>query len=94
MSYLSFQTSAVRIEDYQTDDVFYVYPDNLQLQKSESLPESLDDAYGQGFLTISLADSQFGTWYLCIQNQEYFGSLSNMEKILYDWAISEGYIFN
>lgn len=91
MSFISFQLSSVRIEDSQTDDVFYVYPDNQQ--KSESLPESLDDAYGDGFLTISLWDDKFDTWYLNIANEEYTGSLQKLESILYNWSKSEGYDF-
>jgi hypothetical protein len=89
MSFHSFQLSSVRIEDSQTDDVFYVYPDNLQ--KSKSLPETLDDAYGDGFLTISLWDDKFDTWYLNIANEEYTGSLQKLESILYNWAQSEGF---
>ena len=89
MSFHSFQLSSVRIEDSQNDDVFYVYPDNLQ--KSKSLPESLDDAYGDGFLTISLWDDKFGTWYLNIAHEEYTGSLQKLESILYDWAMTEGF---
>lgn len=89
MSFHSFQLSSVRIEDSQTDDVFYVYPDNLQ--KSKSLPETLDDAYGNGFLTISLWDDKFDTWYLNIANEEYTGSLQKLESILYNWAQSEGF---
>lgn len=89
MSFHSFQLSSVRIEDSQTDDVFYVYPDNLQ--KSKSLPETLDDAYGNGFLTISLWDDKFDTWYLNIENEEYTGSLQKLESILYNWSKSEGY---
>ena len=89
MSFHSFQLSSVRIEDSQNDDVFYVYPDNLQ--KSKPLPETLDDAYGNGFLTISLWDDKFGTWYLNIANEEYTGSLQKLESILYDWAMTEGF---
>lgn len=89
MSFHSFQLSSVRIEDSQTDDVFYVYPDNLQ--RSKSLPETLDDAYGDGFLTISLWDDKFDTWYLNIANEEYTGSLQKLESILYNWAQSEGF---
>ena len=89
MSFHSFQLSSVRIEDSQTDDVFYVYPDNLQ--KSKSLPETLDDAYGDGFLTISLWNDKFDTWYLNIANEEYTGSLQKLESILYNWAQSEGF---
>lgn len=89
MSFHSFQLSSVRIEDSQNDDVFHVYPDNLQ--KSKPLPETLDDAYGDGFLTISLWDDKFGTWYLNIANEEYTGSLQKLESILYDWAMSEGF---
>lgn len=88
---LNFSCSSVRIEDYQTDDVFYVYPD--EKQKHLPLPESLDDAYGNGFLTISMYDSKFATWYLNIANEEYTGSLQKLESILYDWAISEGYVY-
>jgi len=89
MSSINFQLSSVRIEDFQTEDVFYVYPDHLQ--KSSPLPETLEDAYGNGFLTISLYDSKFATWYLNIANEEYTGSLQKLESILYDWAVSEGY---
>ena len=89
MSFHSFQLSSVRIEDSLTDDVFYVYPDNLQ--KSKSLPETLDDAYGDGFLTISLWDDKFDTWYLNIANEEYTGSLQKLQTILYNWAQSEGF---
>ena len=92
MSFLSFCCSAVRCEDYDTTDVFYVFPDDQQ--KSLSLPETLDDAYGNGFLTISLEDSRFATWYLQIHNEEYSGSFSELERILYDWAIDEGYSWN
>lgn len=91
MSFHSFQLSSVRIEDSQNDDVFYVYPDNLQ--KSKPLPETLDDAYGNGFLTISLWDDKFGTWYLNIENEEYTGSLQKLESILYDWAMTEGFYY-
>lgn len=87
MSFLNFQRSSVRIKDHQTDDVFNVY------DEGKSLPKTLDDAYGDGFLTISLHDSKSNTWYLNIANQEYIGSLQKLEPILYDWAISEGYDF-
>ena len=89
MSFLNFQCSSIRIGDYQTDDVFNVYLDRIQ--QCASLPESLEDAYGNGFLTISLYDSKFATWYLNIGNEEYTGSLQKLEAILYDWAVSEGY---
>jgi hypothetical protein len=92
MSFLNFQCSSIRIEDYDTDDVFFVYPDRIQ--QCESLPKSLDDAYGNGFLTISLYDSKFATWYLNIGNEEYTGSLQKLESILYEWALSEGYSWN
>jgi hypothetical protein len=92
MSLLSFQTSSVRIKDFDNDDVFYVYPDNLQ--KSSPLPETLENAYDNGFLTISFYDSKFATWYLNIANEEYTGSLQEMEKILYEWAMSEGYRYS
>ena len=87
-NYLSFCTSAIRVEDHQTDDVFYVYPDKVQ--SKQQLPETLDDAYGNGFLTISLNNTE---WYLNIANEEYNGSLHEMQRILYDWAKGEGYQF-
>jgi hypothetical protein len=90
-TYLAFCTSAVRVEDHQTDDVFYVYPDKMQ--RDQPLPETLDDAYGNGFLTISLWDSKFATWYLNIANGEYAGPLHEMQMILYKWAKDEGYQF-
>jgi hypothetical protein len=90
-NYLSFCTSAIRVEDHQTDDVFYVYPDRIQ--SKQQLPKTLDDAYGNGFLTINLHDSKFGVWYLNIANEEYIGSLDEMQIILYDWAQGEGYQF-
>lgn len=91
MSFHVFQLSSVRVDDFQKDDTFYVYPDNLQ--KSEPLPETLDDAYGNGFLTISLWDDKFDTWYMTIGNEEYTGSLQKLESVLYAWASSEGYQF-
>jgi hypothetical protein len=89
--YYSFATCSQRVEDYQCDDVFYVYPDNTQ--KGFPLPESLEEAYDSGFLTISLYDDKFSTWYLNIGNEEYTGSLHEMQQLLYDWAKSEGYQF-
>jgi hypothetical protein len=91
MSFRNFQACSVRIEDDQTEDVFYVYPDSDQ---KESLPDSLEDAYDRGFLTISLYDSKFATFYLNIANEEYTGSLQKMERILYEWALSENYSWN
>lgn len=87
MSFLNFQQSSIRIEDSQLDDVFYVYVDRIQ--QCASLPESLDDSYGNGFLTIELQSP--GQCYLNIGNEEYTGPLENLEWILYNWAISEGY---
>lgn len=87
---MNFSTCSVRIEDPFNDDVFYVYPD-LHDQKNRQLPETLDDAYGNGFLTISLWDDKFNIWYLNIGNEEYTGSREKLESILYEWAISEGY---
>jgi hypothetical protein len=89
MSFLNFLGCSTRIEDYVTEDVFNVYLDRIQ--QCASLPESLEDAYGNGFLTISLYDSKFATWYLNIANEEYTGSLQKLERILYEWAVSEGY---
>lgn len=90
-NYLAFQLCGVRVEDHQTDDVFYVYPDKHQ--KQQELPETLDDAYGNGFLTISFAGGICSNWYLNIANEEYTGPLRDMERILYEWAESEGYVF-
>jgi hypothetical protein len=90
MSFLNFQCSGIRIEDDQTDDVFHVYLDRIQ--QSVSLPESLDDAYGNGFLTISLHGPD--QYYLNIGNEEYTGTLQKLESILYEWALSEGYSWN
>ena len=87
MSFLNFQCSSIRIEDSQLDDVFYVYIDRIQ--QSQSLPETLDDAYGNGFLTIESQSA--GQYYLNIGNEEYTGTLQKLESILYQWAISEGY---
>ena len=89
MSFPNFLGCSTRIEDYVTEDVFNVYLDRIQ--QCASLPETLEDAYGNGFLTISLYDSKFATWYLNIANEEYTGSLQKLERILYDWAVSEGY---
>ena len=91
MSFQAFQLCSVRVDDYQNDDTFYVYPDNLQ--KSKPLPETLDDAYGNGFLTISLWDDKFDTWYLNIGNEEYTGSRQKLEATLYEWSLSEGFHF-
>ena len=89
MSFPNFLGCSTRIEDYVTEDVFNVYLDRIQ--QCASLPETLEDAYGNGFLTISLYDSKFATWYLNIANEEYTGSLQKLERILYEWAVSEGY---
>jgi hypothetical protein len=89
MSLLNFQRSIVRIENLQAGEVFCTYIDKVQ--KRIPLPQTLDDAYGNGFLTISLYNRKSETWYLNIGNQEYTGSLHEMEKILYDWSLSEGY---
>lgn len=87
MSFRNFQKSIVFIEASENNGFFYVYPDSLQ--KSTPLPETLDDALGNGFLTISLLHDD--EWYLNIANEEYTGSLEKLESILYEWAISEGY---
>jgi hypothetical protein len=89
MSFHNFLSASIRVEDHQTEDVFNVYLDRIQ--QCQSLPESLEDAYGNGFLTISLYDSKFATWYLNIANEEYTGPLQKLERILFDWATAEGY---
>jgi hypothetical protein len=78
-----------RIRVNTGDSIFYVYPDKLM--ESIPLPETEEDAIGDGFLVISEYDSKFCTYYLCIANEEYIGSLDKLESILYDWSLSEGY---
>lgn len=90
-NYWAFSTCSVRVEDHQTEDVFYVYPDRTQQQ--QQLPETLEDAYDNGFLTISYYGGICSYWYLNIANEEYTGPLHEMQRILWDWAKSEGYVF-
>jgi len=33
-----------------------------------------------------------GAWHLTLGNAQLLGSLADMERKLYDWAVSEGYI--
>ena len=86
---LNFDYCSVRIEDSQTDDVFYVFPDVKQ--QGQPLPETLDDAYGNGYLTISYSGNAM--YYLNIANEEYTGSFQELSTILYNWSQSEGYVF-
>lgn len=80
---------SVLIRDHQTDELFYVFPDKKQL--NQPLPETLDDAYGNGYLTISCISKD--QCYLNIANEEYSGSYKELTDILYSWALSEGYEF-
>ena len=86
-----FIAAAVKVCAGQLADVFYVYPDKMQAKKFK-LPATLEDAYGDGFLTI-VSDAS-GWYYLEIANQLYTSSnLWELERILFDWAASEGYTF-
>jgi hypothetical protein len=80
---------SICIRDDQTDELFYVFPDKKQL--NQPLPKTVDDAYGDGYLTI-LSHSN-GMYYLNIANEEYSGSYQELTSILCDWALSEGYEF-
>jgi hypothetical protein len=91
LQFAKFTAAAVKVCAGQLAGVFYVYPDKMQAKKFK-LPATLEDAYGDGFLTI-VCDAP-GWYYLEIANQLYTSSnLWELERILFDWAISEGYIF-
>jgi hypothetical protein len=86
--FAAFISSAQRICDPQSNDIFYTYPDKLQ--KSRPLPATLEDAYGDGWLTIEAQSSGF--YVLIIGNQAYRNSvLWELEQILFNWSLSEGY---
>jgi len=86
--FAAFISNAQKICDPQTNDVFYVYPDTLQ--QSRPLPATLEDAYGDGWLTIEAQSSGF--YVLIIGNQTYRNSaLWELEQILFNWSLSEGY---
>jgi len=86
----AFISSAQKIWDSQADDVFYIYPDKLQ--QSRPIPATLDDAYGDGWLTIEAQSP--GLYSLTIANQTYqHSSLWELEQILFVWSLSEGYIW-
>ena len=87
---LAFTDSAIRIHDAQLDDVFYVYPDKLQA-KRYPIPRTLEEAYDNGFLVIEAHSP--GVYYLRIGNMEWEGPMSKLERVLHEWALSEGYIF-
>lgn len=77
-----------RIEN--DDELFWVYPDKLM--QSKPLPETEEDAILDGFPTITSYGSIIPKYYLQIENQEYIStSLDELEQILYQWAIEEGY---
>lgn len=87
-TFTAFLFSAQRVWDPQTDDVFYIYPDKLQ--QSRPIPSCLDDAYGDGWLTIEIRSPGF--YSLTIANQTYQeSSLLKLERILFNWSLSEGY---
>ena len=84
----NFLGSSVKVWDAQLDDVFYVYIDVIQ--KKIAPPKTLEDAYGNGFLTIEVTSPNFYT--LTIGNQFYeSNSISELEQVLFEWSLSEGY---
>lgn len=86
--FAAFISKAQRIWDPQSDDVFYIYPDKVQ--QSRQIPSTLDDAYGDGWLTIETQSP--GLYSLIIANQTYENSsLWELEQILFNWSLSEGY---
>lgn len=88
--FAAFISKAQRIWDAQNGDIFYVYPDKLQ--KSRQIPATLEDAYGNGWLTIETQLS--GLYSLTIANQTYENSsLWELEQILFNWSLSEGYVW-
>ncbi len=88
--FTAFLFSAQRIWDVQTDDVFYVHPDKVQ--QCRPIPSCLEDAYGDGWLTIETQSPGF--YSLTIANQTYSSSsLLKLERLLFDWSISEGYVW-
>jgi len=84
----NFLNSSIRVWDAQSDDVFYVYIDAIQ--GKNALPETLEDAYGNGFLVIEATSSGF--YALTIGNQSYkSNSIWELEQVLFEWSLSEGY---
>jgi hypothetical protein len=67
-------------------DLFYVFPD----KSADSLPDTLEDAFDQGFLVITCTDKP-GQYGLTIANENYLGGFEGLALILFDWAHSEGY---
>jgi hypothetical protein len=84
----NFCDSSVKIEDAQSNSVFYIYPDAIQSRMM--LPKTLEDAYGNGFLTIeALSSNLFG---LTIGNESYKSqSIAELNQLLFEWSLSEGY---
>ena len=87
--FANFINSSAKIVDCQNGETFYVYPDKIQSARYE-LPTILESAYGNGFLTIGTKSA--GRYYLEIGNQLYENSsLWELEQILFNWSLSEGY---
>lgn len=85
----AFISSAQKVLSLQTGDAFYIYPDKWQ--QPFPIPATLDDAYGDGYLVIELHSDLY---YLQLENQLYTDSnLLKLEAILFNWGISEGYIW-
>jgi hypothetical protein len=87
--FANFLESCTRIGDHNCDDVFYVYADAIQRQNHKT-PQTLEDAYGDGFLVIEATSP--GMYCLTIGNNIYENSnIWELEQILFNWSLSEGY---
>jgi len=84
----NFCNSSVKIQDAQSGSIFYVYVDAIQSKMM--LPETLDDAYGNGFLVIEALPSNL--FLLMIGNESYKSqSIAELNQLLFEWSLSEGY---
>jgi len=84
----NFCNSSVKIQDAQSDSIFYVYVDAIQSKMM--LPKTLDDAYGNGFLVIEALPSNL--FLLMIGNESYKSqSIAELNQLLFEWSLSEGY---
>lgn len=82
-----FVSSRIQIKNHD-GKFFYIFPEK---NGTNVTPSSIEDAFDLGFPVISQMNEN--VCYLEIQNQEYFASLNELMPILYDWAISEGYVW-
>jgi len=90
--FANFLASCTRVSDHNCDEVFYVYADAIQRQNYK-MPKTLDDAYGDGFLVIETASP--GMYCLTIGNTIHENSqIWELEQILFNWSLSEGYIWS